>query len=112
MKVTGWTNWDDQNYDEFYGTVAAENEVMQAVVDEIRKHGYKFTGEYHQYGDYGAPIIDGKWKYTLGQRRWGHVMVRAYPEEINDSDGYGYVQWAWSAPEPMVVPDGNVSKGD
>lgn len=103
MKVTGWTDWSDETYEELpdhlyeeaYGVVAAE----------LSLRGYKFTGCYHQNGDYGVPIIDDKWKFTASQRTWGGIMVDAYPCEIDDSDNMGYVVWAWVAPEPMVIPN-------
>lgn len=107
MKVTGWTDWDDERYEEFHGTdLAEEDEAKEAIIQEMRTYGYKFTGGYHQNGKYGVPIIDGQWKYCTSQRRWGHIMVMVYPDKIDNSDGYGYVDWAWSVPngEEMVVP--------
>ena len=43
------------------------------------------------------------------------MMVLAYPDEIDDSDGYGYVKWAWIPPEgeDMEVPNiGRLIKED
>lgn len=97
MKVTSWTNWNDDRYPEI--PIELYEEARGIVVSELRKHGYKFTGGYHQYGDYGAPVIDGKYKMTWSQRSWGGVMAAAYPDTVDD-----YTKWAWVAPEEMVVP--------
>ena len=108
MKITGWTNWDDPNYAEYAAGSMAEVEARDDIlIKEIREHGYKFTGDYHQNGDYGVPIIDDTWIYRASQRSWGHIMAFAYPDEIDNSDGMGYVAWAWSVPEgqKMVVPN-------
>lgn len=116
MKVTGWTWYDNPDYKDMApvgGPFPFEDcwcEVKEIIAEEIRKHGYKFTGDYHQNGDFGAPIIDNEWLFMTSQRAWGHMMVRAYPEEIDNSDGYGYVKWAWIPPdgEKMVVPNDGI----
>lgn len=107
MKVTGWTSWEDSRYKEFVGhTVAAEAEVEHIIAEELRRYGYKFSGNYHQNGEYGVPVLDNEYKYCVSQRRWGGIMVKAYPDEIDDKDGYGYVEWAWMSPrdDREVVP--------
>lgn len=102
MKVTGWTEWDDPRYvssDEagfvYFGLM------RDAIIEEIAKRGYKFTGEYHQNGDYGVPVIDDKWRFEVTQRTWGYIMKAAYPNEIPS-----YIDWSWTPPngEEMIVP--------
>ena len=66
------------------------DEVEKIIAEEIRKCGYKFTGSYHQDGDYGVPIIDDTWLYQCTCREWGGIIADAYPDEIDNSDGYGY----------------------
>ena len=112
MRVTGWTEWDDPNYKEMFPVGEApdwnkKEEVSKIVADEIRRCGYKFTGSYHQEGDYGVPIIDDTWLYQCFCREWGGIIADAYPDEIDNSDGYGYVKWAWIVPEneEQVVPN-------
>ena len=110
MKVTGWTWYENPDYKDMSpigGPFPFENrwdDVKDLIIKEIREHGYKFTGDYHQNGDFGAPIIDNEWIYMVSQRSWGHMMVRAYPDKIDNSDGYGYCDWAWTAPEEMILP--------
>jgi hypothetical protein len=105
MKVTGWTWWENHEYLDLDEAKYAE--AYAHVADEMRKQGYKFTGNYHQNGDFGVPIIDDIWLFQVSQRTWGNLMVTAYPDEIDDSDGYGYCQWAWVVPDgqDMVLPE-------
>lgn len=102
MKVTGWTDWEDPRYmssDEsgldLFGLL------RDVVIEEISERGYKFTGEYHQNGDFGVPIIDNKWRFEVTQRSWGGIMKAAYPDEVSD-----YIEWAWTPPdgEEMIIP--------
>lgn len=108
MTITGWTNWfDDNRYSELPNTAGTVEDAKAAVAEELRKRGYKFTGDYHQNGEFGVPIIDGIWLYKCSQRHWGHLMTEAYPDEIDNSDGRGYVQWAWMKPDgqEMITPN-------
>lgn len=113
MKITGWTWYDNPEYEEMFPLEKRREcdcwdeikNVEKLIANELRKCGYKFTGSYHQDGDYGAPIIDDKWVYQCSCRTWGHIMVMAYPEEIDNSDGYGYTLWAWIPPSEMIVPN-------
>ena len=110
MKITGWTYWDNPEYQEIFSTEEASwdnvNKVKQLIADELRKCGFKFNGYYHQDGEHGVPVIDDKWVYQCSCRTWGGIMAMAYPEEIEDDDGFGYMTWAWLPPsqEEMVVP--------
>lgn len=106
MKITGWTDWEDKRYSEDIPDDIFE-EVQNAVAVGLRYNGYKFDGYYHQFGSSGVPIIDDKWAYKVSQRSWGHMMVRAYPDEIDDRDGMGYCEWAWRTPwNEAVTPKG------
>lgn len=121
MKVTGWTWWDNPEYAEMFpledrmdpswDMYDKVGEIEKLIAEDIRKHGYKFTGSYHQGGDYGAPIIDDKWLYQCSCRSWGNIIVMAYPEEFDSSDRYAYTVWAWlppgypDNPERMIVPE-------
>lgn len=118
MKITGWTWYENPDYKELF-PIGEESEspyefqdVVDIVVAELRDKGYKFTGSYHQGGDYGAPIIDGCWIFQCSCRTWGGIMAAAYPDEIDNSDGYGYTLWAWLPPEEMVVPSVYKLTGD
>ena len=60
---------------------------------------------YYSVEGIGVPIFDNGMVYQCTQRNWGGIMVMAYPEEIDDSDGMGYTTWAWISPIPMIVPN-------
>ena len=99
----------DPNYIEVGGLQAVDDpqidwdELHHLIVDELRSRGYKFCGFYHQDGDYGAPVIDGKYTVLYSYRGWGGVMAEAY--QLDNSDGMAYCEWAWSAPEEQVFPN-------
>lgn len=105
MKITGWTDWNDERYSDDIPDHIFE-EIKELVAKELRDNGYKFDGYYHQNGDHGVPVIDETWKFAVSFRSWGHMMIRAYPDKIDNSDGYGYTAWAWDAPtgETMEIP--------
>ena len=109
IKIIGWTDWDNPEYKEMFpiGEPADWNaieEVQQTIADELRANQYKFTGEYHQNGDYGVPIFEDGTVYQCSQRTWGAIMAMAYPEEVGD-DNCNYCVWAWRAPIEMSVPN-------
>lgn len=104
MKIIGWTNWDSSCYDIINHRNNKIEEAIELTINELRKNNYKFTGDYHQNGDYGVPIFDNGAILKCSQREWGRIMASAYPNEIDDSDGLGYCTWAWLPPEPMSVP--------
>ena len=110
MKIVGWTEWDDPNYrDRFPNGVQIDwddlHRTEEVIAAELRNKGYKFTGDYHQNGDFGVPIFDDGTVFQCSQRTWGDIMVSAYPDEIEDHDRLGYTVWAWSPPEDMSVPN-------
>lgn len=78
--------------------------VKNMISDELRLNGFKFDGRYHQHGETGVPVFDNHKTFQCSLRTWGEIMAKAYPEEIDNSDGHGYLVWAWNNPEPMVVP--------
>lgn len=110
IEVIGWTDACNPKYKEFGKTSFEEDEAIQKVIaKKLREKGYKFSGGYHQNGDYGAPVIrdisGNEYVYTTTQRSWGGIMAEAYPEE-NINDGYDYCRWAWLIPEgkEQIIP--------
>lgn len=109
MRVTGWTRVGNPDYTEINGTWAIgdcpydREELRPLIVKELRDRGYKFSGFYHQDGDYGAPIIDDKYTVLYSYRGWGDIIAEAY--QLDDSDGMAYCVWAWNNPEEQVTPD-------
>lgn len=106
-KVTGWTAMDDDNaqYVKASGAFLLDDNppeldmfaVRDAIIAEICRCGYRFTGDYHQNGKYGVPIINDKYVIHYTQRSWGDIMADAL--NLPDEDGYAYCEWAWLPPE-------------
>lgn len=111
MKIVGWTEFDNSQYEDMFPiggsyTMEEVDEAKDIIAKELRDKGYKFNGYYHQDGDYGVPIFENGEAFRCTFRTWGGIMARAYPDEIDNSDGLGYCDWAWDIPEnqKMVVP--------
>lgn len=106
-QVTGWTAMDDDNaqYVQASGSFLLDDNppeldmsaVRDAIIAEICRCGYRFTGGYHQNGKYGVPIINDKYVIHYTQRGWGDIMADAL--NLPDEDGYAYCKWAWLPPE-------------
>lgn len=109
MKIVDWTWWGNPDYKKVRDCKITREEYEQRkeiVSCELRRMGYKFTGGYHQNGDYGVPIFDDGVMMEFSQREWGGIMAKAYPDEIDNSDGMGYCAWAWVPPAPLRIPCG------
>lgn len=98
MKVTGWTFCDNNSYSNINDMADDEFEQAKAaVIAELRKNKYKFSGSAHQYKDNCCPIIDNKYVFCVSMRSWGSIMQQAY--DLPNNDGLGYVTWAWCTPD-------------
>lgn len=98
MKVTEWTSWEDNRYEDA-GDLPINDflEIEEVVVEEVKEKGYKFCGSYHQHGVHGCPVVDNEYIYKVSMRKWGDVMALAH--NLDNSDGLAYVSWAWSTPQ-------------
>lgn len=85
-KVIGWTKYDSL-YEEYNGTGSDWGDVRQAVINEIRKNGYKFGGNYHQYGLFGCPVMNDGKVFMVSMREWGQMMADVW--------GGTYCDYAW-----------------
>ncbi len=75
-RVVGWTTYDsrDFSYVDNYVTDAEK----YAIIDEIRKHKYLFSGWHHQEHENCVPVLsDGK-ERIFSSRYWGGIMAEAY----------------------------------
>lgn len=94
MKIIKWTKWNKE-YPEFESAEEI-NCAEKEIIKELRNGNYHFNGYYHQNGEFGAPVFDNGKQYKATLRGWGAIMAKAYPEEVDDGDGYGYCVWAWN----------------
>ena len=108
MKVTGWTHWDNDDYERDLDSLSMDTylDIEEAVIKEIKDKGYKFSGQYHQHGEYGCPIVDNEYVYQVSMRKWGGIIARAH--SLPNEDGLAYVMWAWCKPnnEKEIYPEG------
>ena len=83
-KVIGWTYYEDDNVLNYDGedSFAQRN----AIIDEVRKHKYRFSGWHHQESwENCVPILNDGRKRHFSQRGWGGLMAEAY-DKMGDYD--------------------------
>lgn len=60
-----------------------------------------FSGNYHQYGQNGAPVFSDGTLCMCSMRHWGDMMYRAIgagEDENPEVDRFGYCLYAWEVP--------------
>lgn len=76
-KVIGWTYYEDSEILDSGNRIGFAE--RNAIIDEIRKHQYLFSGWHHQESWEGVvPILNDGRKRCFSQRGWGGVMAEAY----------------------------------
>ena len=83
-------------------------EAEEAVIDCVRRNGFKFGGTYHQYGEHGLPMFEDGSVFFVSMRAWGDVMARAWSGLENHY--YDYLDFAWE--NDMPNDGGKVPKSD
>ena len=104
IRVTGWTDWQFRE-ETGVGIPEVPREMYDAaeaaVVREVKKRGYKFTGSAHQEADNCVPVINGQYCFQCSTRTWGWIMAEAHLNSGDaEADRWKYLKWAW------LVPDG------
>ncbi len=74
LAVIGWTYYDDPNYEYFETTWATH----YAVLNDVIKNKYIFTGYHHQEYDYCCPVLNNGKKIIFSQRGFGGLMAKAH----------------------------------
>ena len=73
LRVIGWADYDDDLPEGDNGWAA-----RNAIIDEIRAHGYEFSGWHHQEGAAATPVLNDGRKYCYSRWGWGDVMAEAH----------------------------------
>ena len=102
VELVGWTTYYKGMPDiiEMHKDSADMNALVwnaeKAIKDDIIKNKYKFSGEYHQYGYCGTPVVsvdDGTvGAYTLSFRGWGGFMAECW-NDIEHACKYDYMDF-------------------
>lgn len=115
-KVIGWTDWNDDKYPESDGSVA----INLAIAECVRESGYRFGGDSHQNRTGCCPVLNNGTRVCYSLRGWGAIMAAAL--NIDDSDGYAYMEWymdSWtrtglvgieSSPRELIYPPKGVDE--
>ncbi len=98
-KVIGWTYYDNNEVLDSGNSIGFAE--RNAIIDEIRKHKYLFTGWHHQESwDGVVPILNDGRKRCFSQRGWGGVMAEAYGE-MGDFDYARYAFYDHANPSEL-----------
>lgn len=91
-EVIGWTSFRNKHYYSFEGKDYKDACAARlAIIEDIRKNGYSFGGDAHQYIKGCAPVLNNGEMYRCSMREWGALMAEAW--NAPNDDGYGYMIW-------------------
>ena len=75
-RVVGWTDYDGDDVPDSGSRISFAE--CHAIIDEIKKQGYLFSGWDHQEGWRTVPVLNDGKKRCFSQRGWGGIMAEAY----------------------------------
>ena len=79
--------WLDEDKVKEYESILSE--MLECLIKHCKEKEIRFSADYHQYGDYGVPIIDNKYMYFTFARTWGWIMAMA----DDDKSDNGYLKY-------------------
>ena len=96
-EVVGWTNYFDDRFPTFEGVSQEDYRAgWLAVVDEVKRKGYHFAGDTHQYQPFGTPVLNNGEALHCSEREWGWLMADAWlpvSDEFPYGDDFRYMLW-------------------
>ena len=103
MKLIGFTNWFDPNYEECEENLRL---AIDLTIAYMKQHGLKFHGFTYQHGRNGVPCFDNGEKLCLSMRAWGALMAKV----LGIEGTFNYTHWAWDTPDGQEekLPDESV----
>lgn len=91
-EVVGWTAMLDDEYPDFIPKSDLDyNAARLAVIREIRKNSYSFSGDMHENRDFGVPVLNSGKKFCASMRGWGSLMAEAW--NIPKTEMGAYMMW-------------------
>ena len=103
-KVIGWTEYENEEIEAMDYRISAS----EAVIDDIREHGYLFSGMHHQDCSRCAPVLNNGKKLLFGQRGFGGIMAKAHGKDSRMSYAEYAFTWHFTKDEkdsPYVLPE-------
>ena len=91
IKVVGWVNFDSDYPTRNY-TNEEVMEVLRVIKRNIADNGYWFSGEEHQYGKNGAPLLSDGTCFRASMRLFGMIMASVYNYLANEKK-YSYMDF-------------------
>jgi len=76
--------------------IGASDEMTKAVVEDLRRNRFVFSGNYHQYGHTGIPVLSDGTLFMVSMRTWGKVMYDAVYGDGKGDENQNYCAFAWS----------------
>ena len=97
-KVVGWTYYENFSVEDEDSSDA----VVYAIIDEIKKNGYLFSGYDHQERFNCVPVMNDGKKRTFSQRTFGNIMAIAH----GYTGRYDYSLFSFGIKEEsLVIPN-------
>ena len=103
IEIIGWTKWDDSRKNDAFNADVSFSKLADAVVEGLRKSGYRFCGHYHQHGAKGVPILTGNIYFEVGMNMWGTLMASALGD--NRLGEYSYILWNLQPDGKQITPE-------
>lgn len=105
-KVIGYTDYDWSEFEDGENTDAA----IEAIIEDIKSHGYCFSGYAHQEYDNGVPVLNDGLARRFSQRGWGGVMAKAhgfmgYMDYSSFAFSFGYDEEKMPPLDRAITPD-------
>ena len=89
-------------HDELHRAWQEAEDIVKAC---IRRYGFKFSGEYHQYGGCGMPMFDDGSVLFCSWRHWGSIMAEAWdPDGAKGLDYMDFYMSGFVPNDEIVVP--------
>ncbi|MBR1747335.1 MAG: hypothetical protein IJ735_03900 [Clostridia bacterium] len=103
-RVIGWSWYDG---DDFIGLPDKDftDEVWDAVLADVKSHGYLFTGEDQQERENCCPVLDDYRMARFSRRGFAHIMAEAHGK-TGDYDYALYTESCFIEESEKVFPDG------
>lgn len=102
LEIIGWVDFDSD-----YPTRKFKGEDFDKVVHKIRveivEKAYLFSGEEHQYGLCGVPLLSDGTCFRASMRAWGYIMSTVYTGP--NGEALNYMDFYMSLGEDSVMPE-------